>query len=222
MQKLNVELDRLYLAGAEGGTRSIALAFKKLPGDGEAGHWERLCSLANTLQSELGLPAPAVSISGSGSYGLWISLAKPIAPPQVLEFTELLYRVYCPEQAGAGANATPELPPQMNQVSGKWSAFIHPGMGASFAGDEGLEVQPPEAGQVALLEGLESITPSQFGQALDRLRKAAGASAPQAAATAPTPARAAPEGLLLEDATLEDIVNYLHSKNIEPTFRFLK
>lgn len=222
MQKLNLELNRLYLAAADGGTRSIALAFRKLPGDGEAGHWERLCSLANTLQTELGLPAPAVSISGAGSYGLWLSLEKPAAPVLAEEFTELLYRAYCPEQAGASANAAPELPPRMNQVSGKWSAFIHPGMGASFAGDEGLEVQPPEGGQVALLEDLESIGSVQFAQALDQLRKAALGSVPQTAVTAPTLARVAPEGLLLKDATLEEIVNYLHSKNIEPTFRFLK
>jgi hypothetical protein len=30
-----------------------------------------------------------------------------------------------------------------------------------------------------------------------------------------------PDGLLLKDATLEDIVRHLHEKNIEPTFRFL-
>jgi hypothetical protein len=29
-----------------------------------------------------------------------------------------------------------------------------------------------------------------------------------------------PQGLLLKDATLEDIVKFLHTKNIEPTFRF--
>jgi NADPH-dependent ferric siderophore reductase len=98
------------------------------------------------------------------------------------------------------------LPPQLNQASGKWAAFIHPGMGASFAGDEGLEMPPPEAGQVALLEGLESATPAQFAHALARLR----------------PQGRAAEGLLLRDATLEDIVKHLHSKNIEPTFRFLK
>ena len=218
MQKLNVELNRLYLAAANGGTRSIALVFKKLPGDGEAGHWERLCSLANTLQSELGLPAPAVSISGADAFGLWLSLAQPLALAQAQEFTELLYRAYCPELPSAGD--APELPPYLNQSSGKWAAFVHPGMGASFAGDEGLEIQPPETGQVALLEGLESIGPALFAQALAQLRQAPGGSAPQAAAPAST--SAVQEGLLLKDATLEDIVNYLHSKNIEPTFRFLK
>ncbi len=221
MQKLNVELNRLYLGAAEGETRSIALSFKELPGDGEAGHWERLCSLANTLQSGPGLPAPAVSISGADSFGLWLSLEVPTALAQAQEFTDLLCRAYCPGLSVA--NDTPMLPPQMNQASGKWSAFIHPGMGASFAGDEGLEVRPPEAGQVALLDGLESIGPAQFAQALGQLRQAAGGSAPQAApSTATAPANAAAEGLLLNDATLEDIVDYLHSKNIEPTFRFLK
>jgi hypothetical protein len=29
------------------------------------------------------------------------------------------------------------------------------------------------------------------------------------------------EGLLLKDATLEDIVRFLQAKHIEPTFRFL-
>jgi len=220
MQKLNVELNRLYSASPNGGTRSIALAFKKSPGDGEAGHWERLCSLANTLQSELGLPAPAVSISGAGSFGLWLSLEQPVAQAQAAEFMELLCAAYCPGQMQAGA--LPELPPQLNQASGKWSAFIHPGMGASFAGDEGLEVQPPEAGQVALLEGLESIKPEQFAQAFAQLRQAAGNAAPPAAASSSTLVHAAPEGLLLKDATLEDIVSLLHSRNIEPSFRFLK
>lgn len=215
MQKLNAELNRLYLAAADGGTRSIALGFTKLPGDAEAGHWERLCSMANALQSGLGLPAPAVSISGDGAYGLWLSLAKPVAQAQAREFAELLWRAYCPELKPSGA--VPELPPRLNRDSGKWSAFIQPGMGASFAGDEGLEMQPPEAGQVALLEGLESIGAAPFAQALEQLR-AAASSLPR---PAPEGAAGQPD-LLLKDATLEDIVNFLHSKHIEPTFRFLK
>jgi hypothetical protein len=45
---------------------------------------------------------------------------------------------------------------------------------------------------------------------------------PQAQAPAKAKAPSAtPGGLLLKDATLEDIVRHLHAKNIEPTFRFL-
>jgi len=222
MQKLNAELSRLYLAPPDGGTRSICLSFRKLAGDGEAGHWERLCTVANALQAELGLPAPAVSISGDGAFGLWLSLETPVTAAQAQEFARLVG----PDggaEAGAGV-AAGSLPPFLNQSSGKWAAFIHPGMGVSFAGDEGLDMQPPEAGQVALLEGLESIAPAQFAQALDQLRHSAGAAA-QPAQRAPasgTAASAPADGLLLKDATLEDIVNFLHSKNIEPTFRFLK
>jgi hypothetical protein len=213
MQKLNAELSRLYPAPANGGTRSICLSFRRLAGDDEAGHWERLCMVANALQAELGLPAPAVSISGDGAFGLWLSLEKPVMVAQAQEFAKLV----CADAELADG----PLPPCLNEANGKWAAFIHPGMGASFAGDEGLDIEPPEAGQVALLEGLESIEPAQFAQALEHLRQSAGA-APEAVRPAlPGPGPAA-EGLLLKDATLEDIVNFLHSKNIEPTFRFLK
>ena len=202
MTKLNEELKRLYQGAPEGATRCMALTFRRQPDDGEAGHWERLCEVANALQSELGWPAPAVSISGDGAYGLWLSLEQAVPLAQAHELARLLSARYCP---GADS-APPPLPPHLNQASGKWAAFIHPRRGASFAGDEGLEMQPPEAGQVALLEGLESIGAAAFAQALGQLQ-------PQSRAT---------EGLLLKDATLEDIVKFLHSKNIEPTFRFLK
>jgi len=210
MNKLTAELERLY-----GDARAISLSFRKLKEDGEAGHWERLCAVANALQEELALPAPAVSISGDGAYGLWLSLEKPLPAERAQEFVELLCAAYCPElgQSAGAVGTARELPPVLNQSSGKWAAFIHPGMGVSFAGDEGLDVQPPEAGQLALLEGLQSIGEDQLTQAVARLR--------------PVPAQprvveTAQEGLLLKDATLEDIVNFLHSKNIEPTFRFLK
>ncbi|MGW8391688.1 hypothetical protein [Pseudoduganella sp. HUAS MS19] len=213
MQKLNAELSRLYLAPPDGGTRRICLSFRKLAGEGEASHWERLCAVANSLQAELGLPAPAVSISGDGAFGLWLSLQQPVTAVQAQEFARLV----CP---GAEATVAP-LPPFLNQAGGKWSAFIHPGMGASFAGDEGLDMQPPEAGQVALLEGLESIGAAQFAQALAQLRPSAAVANPEQG-SAPGPGGAVPDGLLLKDATLEDIVTFLHAKNIEPTFRFLK
>ncbi|KQZ30223.1 hypothetical protein [Duganella sp. Root1480D1] len=222
MQKLNAELSRLYLAPSDGGTRSICLSFRKLAGDGEAGHWERLCTVANALQAELGLPAPAVSISGAGAFGLWLSLEQPVTAAQAQEFARLVCADACAE---AEAGVVPgSLPPFLNQASGKWAAFIHPGMGVSFAGDEGLDIQPPEAGQVAMLEGLESIAPAQFAQALDQLRQSAGVVVPPAHGVPATRTAAsdAADDLLLKDATLEDIVNFLHSKNIEPTFRFLK
>ena len=57
MQRLTTELKRLYGSAGEapGMTRAICLSFRRLPQDGEAGHWERLCAVANAVQSELGL-----------------------------------------------------------------------------------------------------------------------------------------------------------------------
>jgi hypothetical protein len=140
---------------------------------------------------------------------------------QAQEFLQLLRRAYFPEAelAADAAVASVELPPCLNQDSGKWAAFIHPGMGASFADEPGLEMAPPLAGQAAFLEGLQSISAAQFEHALDILRQAHGAH-PTVNLPALAPAASA-DGLLLKDATLEDIVRFLHSKNIEPTFRHL-
>jgi hypothetical protein len=275
MEKLIAELTRLYLAPeavtrealaqhilgkttlaiklttADDLTRALAVTFRKAFGDGETGHWDRLCKVANALQADLGLPAPAVSIDGASAYRLWLSLETPVAAGEAQDFLELLRQAYFPELelAPDAATAPVYLPPCLNPRSGKWAAFIHPGMGASFAEESGLEMAPPLGAQVGFLEGLDSIADDQFRQAVRKLEQRRGpapARAPaepvssaaldalaaepfalqpqdQAPAKAPAKAKAAAtDGLLLKDATIEDIVRHLHAKNIEPTFRFLK
>jgi hypothetical protein len=210
------------LTTADGMTRAMVIDFHKMAGDSEeAQHWSRLCAVANALQDQLGFPAAAVSISGADGYGLWLSLEAPVPVAQAQEFLERLREAYFPDMnlRPDAASAPVELPPCLNQGTGKWAAFIHPGMGASFADESGLEMAPPLAGQAAFLEGLQSISEAQFLQAFDTLRQSHSA-APVASAPRPQLTVAA-EGLLLRDATLEDLVSFLHSKNIEPTFRHL-
>jgi hypothetical protein len=279
MEKLIAELTRLYLAPeavtrealaqhilgqttlaiklttADGLVRALAITFRKAFGDGETGHWERLCKVANALQADLGLPTPAVSIDGASAYRLWLSLETPVPADQAQDFLTFLRQAYFPEYelAPDAATAPVYLPPCLNPRSGKWAAFIHPGMGASFAEESGLEVTPPLSAQVGFLEGVDSIDAEQFRQALRKLepRQApapasaraeavstaaldALAAEPAVEASPAAPAKpqarsrtavarpaAQPEGLLLKDATLEDIVRHLHAMNIEPTFRFL-
>jgi hypothetical protein len=245
MQKLISELTRLYLpAGTlppevlaqhilgqttlainlttdDGLTRAMVIAFHKTRDGEEAEHWTRLCAVANAVQAQLGFPAPAVSVSGVNGYGLWLSLEAPVPAAQAQKFLELLRQAYFPDMdlAPDAVSDPVELPPCRNQGTGKWAAFIHPGMGASFADESGLEMAPPLAGQVAFLEGLHSISGAQFQHALDMLQQSHGA-----APIVNVPAlerTATADGLLLRDATLEDIVRFLHSKNIEPTFRHL-
>lgn len=245
MQKMMLELSRLYLpAGAlspeslaqrrggnhalpvdlmeAGMTRALVIPFRKQPGADEAQHWTDLCTVANAVQSEHGFPAPAVSISGSNGYYLWMSLEAPVPIAQARTFFELIRKAYVPGMASFSdaAGAAVELPPCRDPQSGKWAAFIDAGLGAAFADESGLEMAPPLAAQAALLERLERIGAAQFRQALEVLGQAHGAETP-ASAPAGLPAASAPDGLLLRDATLEDIVRFLHSKNIEPTFRHL-
>ncbi|CUI03008.1 hypothetical protein BN2497_793 [Janthinobacterium sp. CG23_2] len=177
--------------------------------------------VANALQAELGFPAPAVSVSGANGYYLWMSLDTPMPVAQVQTFLELIRKAYTPDMdlAPDAAGAAVELPPCLDSRSGKWAAFIDPGLGASFADESGLEMLPPPAGQTALLERVESISAKQFAHAVHVLGQAHGA--PEMPAVAPRAAAAGADGLLLRDATLEDIVRFLHAKNIEPTFRHL-
>ena len=241
MQKLISELTRLYLPADSlspelmdrhmlgqtsvaidpttdlGLTRVMVIAFHKMGDSEDAQHWDLLCAVANALQTRLGFPAPAVSVSGANGYNLWLSLQAATPAAQTKKFLELLRKAYFPDMGlrPVTVSAPVELPPCLEQGSGRWGAFIHPGMGASFADESGLEMAPPLAGQAAFLAGLHSISESQFLHALNMLQPAVTLGLP-----ASEPIRA-PHGLLLADATLEDIVRLLHSKNIEPTFRHL-
>ncbi|MGK5023368.1 hypothetical protein [Janthinobacterium sp. RB2R34] len=256
MHKLITELARLYLADGQqdsdgqpvtpdmlarqvaggpaisarlvddaGRTRTLVLEFGG-KGGGEK-HWSDLCAIANALQHELDLPAPAVSISGRSSFYLWLSLETPVPLAQARQFLQLLRSVFLPAStdilsaAPAAFLESVELPPCL-QPSGKWAAFIHPGMGASFVYEPGLDMPPPLHAQLGFLESLRSLTTTQFAKALAALQQHAGVESAAAAVASTVPAvraASASGGLLLQDATLEDIVQWLHARNIEPTFR---
>jgi hypothetical protein len=239
-QHLDGRTTRAFDLAKDGAVRAIAVPFDGRPGSGGAGQWERLCDVANAVQGELGLPAPAVSVSGGTGFRLWMSFEEPVPVARAQQFLDLLRAAYCPDAVvpWQGVQAPVELPPCRNPSSDKWAAFIHPGMGASFADEPALEMAPPLAAQAAFLQGLRSISGEEFEHALDVLQPAsASAPAPVRAADAPAPhaeaagnagnagavppAPANPQDLLLKDATLEDIVRFLHAKNIEPTFRHL-
>ena len=218
------------LVSETGQVRALVLEFGGKGGGDK--HWSDLCAIANALQHELDLPAPAVSISGRTSFYLWLSLETPVPQAQAQQFLQLLRTVFLPAStdiltaAPADFLESVELPPCL-QPSGKWAAFIHPGMGASFADEPGLDMPPPLQAQLGFVESLRSMTAAQFAKALALLQQHAGvapvaAAAPTAAPTAASATVKGPPssgGLLLQDATLEDIVQWLHARNIEPTFR---
>lgn len=218
----------IRLATDDGHVRALIIDFLGNSETQRAQRWDTLCAVANSLQADLGLPAPAVSISGADGYGLWLSLETPVALAQAQEFLQLLHGAYFPGLEADEVKLRPdsadshvELPPCLNLSTQKWSAFINPGMGASFAGEPGLEMPPPPAAQAAFLEGLQGIAATQFAQAMRTLRQKHAVAPPSPAPTTPGVHAALPAGLLLKDATLEEIVKLLHERNIEPTFRHL-
>ena len=227
-QHLNGEqTTAINLVSDNGLVRAMIVDFHRM-GDAPAlQHWDRLCGVANALQDQLGLPAPAVSVNGSNGYALWLSLETPVPLNQAQHFLHLLRKTYFPdipnEEIGLRpdtlTSTTAELPPCLHAGSGTWAAFINPGMGASFADETGLEMMPPYAAQAAFLDGLQGISDKQFSQAITIMHPPHGKErSPKTPTPAPAP-QATPAGLMLKDATLEDIIQHLHSKNIEPTFR---
>ena len=128
MQKLISQLKRLYLpagvvpdgalerhvlgqdsagvalVSADGNTRALAIPFLHQGGGEETQHWTLLCAVANAMQVELGLPAPAVSISGAHAYGLWLSFEAPLSVAMAQQLDERLRKAYFPD-SGHGALA---------------------------------------------------------------------------------------------------------------------
>ncbi|MYM24607.1 hypothetical protein GTP46_18380 [Duganella sp. FT135W] len=228
MQKLTSELQRLYLfagkqydaptidlVNAGGMVRTLVIDFHKAA---DEQHWARLCDVANALQTELGLPAPAVSVSGGECYRLWLSLAQPVPETQAKQFLALLHKAYFEDEQIDFGRSRIDLPPSQNRATGLWAAFVNPSMGGALAEDLGLEMAPPDAAQAAFLDRLNSISEEEFTQAIATLRGKHDA-APAPGTTAASQPGAMPAGLLLKDATLEEIVRHLHAMGIEPTFR---
>lgn len=261
MEKLTAELRRLYLPDHQhptsqaleqhqhGGTtftidlacngadgmrtaRALVLDFPREP-DGR--HWQRLCDVANALQQELQLPAPAVSVNGGNHYSLWLSFEQPLPLDQLRQFHALLHRSFFSEVDTSFGITQVELPPCLHRATDLWAAFINPAMGASLADDLGLELPPPLAAQAAFLASVERITPEQYAHALQVLGAKHGEETAVAAPEVLPMASAAPlgaavnsatlrsahaaAGVLLREATLEEIVAELHRRRIEPTLR---
>lgn len=209
---LGLQVLSIALASPDDLTRAIVIDFPRVRGGNPEQHWLNLCEVANRLQEAYGFPPPAVSIDGGSGYQLWLSLLDPVPLGDARRFVAMLRDAHFPElDLQVAVQAV--LPPCLNAATGKWAAFIHPGMGASFAEEAGLEMSPPVLAQVAFLEGLDSIGKAQFFDALVAMKQ--GVPPVPAAPGALEAPGVSPDGLLLRDATLEDIVRHLHAKNIE-------
>jgi len=185
MNSLQSELKRLYHCGDEsrhgdgdgaeiclltqdGRTRCLVLELAK-PAD-----WSAISEVWRQVQAELGLPAPAIVVSGTDGYQLWFSLQKAVHVSKGMQFLEALRQKYLgsidPKRISLMpsethyARAVPALQP-----SGVWSAYVAPDLAALFADSPWLDVCPSPEAQSKVLAGLESIQAAAFQSQLDRM-----------------------------------------------------
>jgi len=196
-----VELNAAMLANALSGESKLTLATVSPEGQSrcliiefrQSADWERVAALYQALQSDLDLPAPAVSISASNGYRLWFSLAQPVALAVAVEFLQAQRGKYLADIAPDNIALVPlaagdciELVPALHAANGKWSAFIDPSMGDMFVAEPGLEMAPNMDRQADLLTGCESIAAEDLMRALTALRQPVAEAAPAASPAPPS------------------------------------
>lgn len=162
MNRLQAELQRLYPSpDAQGHVRALVLALQAPPG------WDPLAPVWQAVQAELGLPAPAIAVSGSG-YQLWFSLSEPVPPAQAAAFLEALCARYLADVAPERIVTTGALP-SAEVAPERWSAFVAPDLAALFTEEPWLDLGPSADAQAELLSRLQSTQPADWQRALERL-----------------------------------------------------
>lgn len=240
MNRLPTELHRLYgleasgqpgadagppgLVDANGRVRAMVLALAR-PAD-----WVAVSSVWQGVQGDLGLPAPAIAVSGTDAYQLWFSVLEPLPVSQARAFLQLLCQRYLGDIQPARLGLMPAVDaaspprvlhaapvPALQPAHGRWSAFVAPDLAPMFADEPWLDMPPNLDGQAGLLSRLQSIQPADLARALQQLQPAPvpppDLPAPMpgagpAAAAEPPPARWARDGEWLDPRRfLLDVMN---------------
>jgi len=168
--RLDAEWQRLYgQTTGDTGVRALVLELAR------PAEWPPLARLWQAVQAELGLPAPAIAVSGVDGLQLWFSLQQPLPAAQGHAFMATLRDRYLPDLAprvslwpavaASGAVECAARVPAPQPGSGLWSAFVAPDLAALFDDTPWLDLPPSEDGQAALLAGLATITPEALAAA---------------------------------------------------------
>lgn len=193
-QRLQEQLQRLY--GSHGTapalpTRAAVLELKQ-PAD-----WNALGAVWRAVQSELGLPAPGIAVSGTAGFQLWFALAEEGMAGPAAELLQALCRVYLPAlrlarlglwTATMEGRVAPALPPQQLAAE-QWSAFVAPDLAPVFSEEPWLDTEPGAEAQADVLSRLACTGRAQLAAALLQLN-GAPALTTSAAPTAPAAAEA--------------------------------
>jgi hypothetical protein len=140
--------------------------------------WNSLSTVWQRVQIELGLPAPAIAVTGNDGFQLWFSLAEPVPTAIAIRFLDSLRQRYlsaiAPERIGLmpTANEHAQLVPALQAKTGQWSAFVAPDLAAIFSDSPGLNVCPSPDAQAKVLASLVCIKPEAFRTAFDQIAAA--------------------------------------------------
>ena len=217
-KRLQQDLQRLYGSHATALNAPPRAAVLELarPAD-----WSALGAVWRGVQSDLGLPAPAIAVNGHDGFQLWFALAEVGMAAQAAELLPALCRAYLPELrptrlsmwSAAMATAAPALPPQRQreqQVAGEqWSAFVAPDLAPVFSDEPWLDTEPGPEAQAEVLGRLACISPSQLAAALEQLGARAGSTSPPQAPSAQQARHIAPVGLATQGADETDPRRFL-------------
>ncbi|WP_210542882.1 hypothetical protein [Rhodoferax sp. PAMC 29310] len=224
MNRLQAEQRRLYLVpntadgvdaliDAQGQVRAMVVDVAQPAG------WAAVAALCQGIQDELDLPTPAIAVSGGTGFQVWLSLAEPVSVLQAQTFLAALCQRFLgtvparhvQRMPVAEPSATPparhaSLVPALQGATGRWSAFVAPGLASMFADEPWLDVRPGIDAQAQLLSRLESISVADFARTKQELGLSDTPAAPlpvattggnSGAATAPTNTEIDPRRFLL-------------------------
>ena len=186
MSRLRSEFARLFLpdplqpdatdlVDAQGRTRALVLELAA-PAD-----WSPLQLVWQGVQSDLGLPAPAIAVSGAEGLQLWFSAQAPVAVADAQRWLQALCRRYLPgiaprrlrlfprvdATAAGGSVVHAAAVPAQQPDPDKWSAFVAPDLVGLFVETPWLDMPPGDEGQAALLARVAVMKAGWFEAGVD-------------------------------------------------------
>jgi hypothetical protein len=183
MNRLQAEQRRLYLVldpasdgegliDAQGRVRAMVVEVAQQAG------WDAMAALCHGIQNELELPTPAIAVSGGAGFQVWLSCAEPVLVAEAQAFLDALCQRFLSQVPARHVCYQPVTEPQARHAglvpalqgsTGRWSAYVAPGLASMFADEPWLDVPPGTDAQAQLLCRLESMSVADFARAQQEL-----------------------------------------------------
>jgi hypothetical protein len=170
MTRLDTERQRLFgltgnaadtLLSQDGQTRTVVVELAR------PAEWAPMSRVWQAVQSELGLPAPAIAVNGADGYQLWFSLTTPLDAARANAWGSAIQARYLADVPSERIRVWPctvegawqhaQLVPAQQPDGTRWAAFVAPDLAPIFSEDASLDIPPGIEGQADLLAGLQCI-----------------------------------------------------------------